>query len=92
MAKIIVKKLSYRALNPTMLGGAKLFFHDDKVKQVFDRTPKRLIRKGGKRLFAMRKGNTYLITLSAILPKTLMAKNVRETGLSFQITKAVLVH
>ncbi len=83
MAKIIVKKLSYRALNPTMVGGAKLFFHNDKVKKVFDRTPKRLIRKGSKRLFAMRKGKSYLITLSDVLPKTLIANNGKY---SFQIS------
>jgi len=70
----------------------KLEFASTEAKKLYNRTPKRLIRKGGKRLFAMRKGNTYLIYLSAILPKTLMAKNVRETGPSFQITKAVLVH
>lgn len=70
----------------------KLEFASTEAKQLYNRTPKRLIRKGGKRLFTMRKGNSYLISLSAILPKTLMAKNVRGTGLSFQITKAVLVH
>ena len=41
MAKIIVKKLSYRAVNPTMVGGTKLFFHSDKVKQAFDHIPRR---------------------------------------------------
>ena len=44
MAKIIVKKLSYRALNPTMVGGTKLFFRSDKVKQAFDHIPRRKFR------------------------------------------------
>ena len=44
MAKIIVKKLSYLALNPTRVGGTKLFFRSDKVKQVFDRIPRRKFR------------------------------------------------
>ena len=70
----------------------KLEFASVEAKQLYIRTPKRLIRKGGKRLFAMRKGKSYLITLSAILPKTLMAKDTNGIGFSFQITKAVLVH
>ena len=45
MAKIIVKKLSYHAVNPTMVGGTKLFFRSNKAKQVFDRIPKRKFRK-----------------------------------------------
>ena len=44
MAKIIVKKLSYRAVNPTMVGGTKLFFRSDMVKQTFDRIPRRKFR------------------------------------------------
>lgn len=70
----------------------KLEFASVEAKQLYIRTPKRLIRKGGKRLFTMRKGKSYLISLSGILPKTLMAKNTNGIGFSFQITKAVLVH
>ena len=41
MAKIIAKKLSYHVVNPTMVGGTKLFFRSNKVKQAYDRIPKR---------------------------------------------------
>lgn len=44
MARIIVKKLSYHAVNPTMVGGTKLFFRSDRVKQTFDRIPRRKFR------------------------------------------------
>lgn len=61
----------------------KLEFASVEAKKLYNRTPKRLIRKGGKRLFAMRKGKSYLITLSDVLPKTLMANNGKY---SFQIS------
>ena len=44
MARIIVKKLSYHVVNPTMVGGTKLFFRSDRVKQTFDRIPRRKFR------------------------------------------------
>ncbi len=61
----------------------KLEFASTEAKELYNRTPKRLIRKGGKRLFAMRKGESYLISLSDILPKTLIANNGKY---SFQIS------